>query len=293
MAQRRTAGGVLLLLATIAGPPAVAVGIALLGIASIAGNTQTATTGGAATGTAAAAVGAAPAPTSLWRITVEESPIDDSKNIFANLLAKEETGAGFRRAKPTLVLRCKEHKTEAYIDWNAYLGLDETRVLLRIDRDEATTSSWTISTDNKATFHRRPVEFAKSLVGREQLLAQVTPYSESPALVTFPLLGIDDEARTWEPHLFRTTAHAFRFKPVESCRSHVTDGGPCGWRISTTRCYISGHALRGVTPWCLPPCARIQRTWKCERVVWHWPSGRPIDWRTIAARSDHQRSKSV
>lgn len=46
--------------------------------------------------------------------------------------------------------------------------------------------------DYLLTFHRRPIEFAKSLVGREQLLAQVTPYSESAALVTFPLLGIDD-----------------------------------------------------------------------------------------------------
>jgi hypothetical protein len=43
-------------------------------------------------------------------------------------------------------------------------------------------------------------------------------------------------------------------------------------------------------PWCLRPCARIQRTWKCERVVWHWPSGRAINWTTIAARSGHQRA---
>lgn len=126
-----------------------------------------------------------------WSVSATVSPIDDSKNVTLSLEANESVGARYRRVTPTLILRCKEKKTDAYITWDAYLGLEETSVLTRLDDRPASRSEWSLSTDNKATFAPQPKTFIKTLLGHSRLVSQVTPYSESPVLVTFDLAGLD------------------------------------------------------------------------------------------------------
>lgn len=132
------------------------------------------------------------AGTGDWKVSIETSPIDDSRNVFLMLDSKESVSTIGGPNHPTLVLRCKEKKTTAYIAWGTYLGLDETTVLTRLDDQPAARSEWNISTDREATFHRSPVAFAKSLLGKQRFLAQVTPYGENPALVTFAISGLDE-----------------------------------------------------------------------------------------------------
>lgn len=131
------------------------------------------------------------AGTGKWRVTRKTSPIDDSKNVILALDAEETIPGMVAPAQPTLIVRCKEGKTELYIAWEVYLGLDETEVLTRVDDAPASTETWDISTDNSATFRREPTSFIKHLLGHRRLLAQVTPYDANPALVTFELAGLD------------------------------------------------------------------------------------------------------
>jgi len=126
-----------------------------------------------------------------WSVSATLSPIDDSKNVTLSLEANESVGARYRRVTPTLILRCKERKTDAYISWDAYLGLEQTTVLTRLDDRPASKSEWSLSTDNKATFAPQAKTFIKGLLGHSRLVSQVTPYSESPVLVTFDLAGLD------------------------------------------------------------------------------------------------------
>ena len=138
---------------------------------------------------------AAPANRGKWEVSAETSALDNSQNVFLSLQANEAIAGLGERARPTLIIRCKEGSTEAAISWDVYLGLDTTTVLTRIDTARATTSLWDISTNNKATFHKRPKQFLRELSGHQVLLAKVVPYGENPAMVTFAVAGLDEAAK--------------------------------------------------------------------------------------------------
>lgn len=134
--------------------------------------------------------------TGKWRSRVETSPIDDSKNVYLSLDSNDTISAMLGSARPTIIARCKENKTEVYVAWGVYLGLDETDVLVRLDAEQARRSSWSISTDNKATFYGGSnIELLKQLAAHRKLLLQVTPYGESPAMVSFDLQGLGEALR--------------------------------------------------------------------------------------------------
>jgi len=128
-----------------------------------------------------------------WIVQSDRSPIDDSVNVFLALRSKEAIKSGYNTVRPTLILRCSENRTEVYVTWDLYLGLDSTRILERFDSQKARTRSWGVSTDRKASFFRGGhVGFAKKMMEHEKLLLQVTPYGESPVMATFALGGLGE-----------------------------------------------------------------------------------------------------
>ena len=133
--------------------------------------------------------------TGEWRVSAQTSPIDNSRNVSLVLDANESIPGLGGPVQPALIIRCKEGRTEAYINWGVYLGLDTTTVLTRLDEEKATSATWSISTDNKASFHKRGDKFLVQLMGHQKLLAQVIPYGENPALVSFSLAGLDEAAK--------------------------------------------------------------------------------------------------
>ncbi|GAB6041403.1 hypothetical protein JCM17961_20770 [Endothiovibrio diazotrophicus] len=72
-----------------------------------------------------------------------------------------------------------------------YLGLRKTSVLTRLDKETASTSDWSISTDTKAVFApTSPIQFTKTLMNHEKLLVQLTPYHDNPATFEFDIGGL-------------------------------------------------------------------------------------------------------
>lgn len=132
-----------------------------------------------------------------WHVQTKISPVDDSKNVTLVLEANEKIPGklGVREVMPYLFIRCSENKTDAYIAWKRYLGISSTKVLTRIDKRKAVNSTWTLSTDNEATFARKAISFAKSLFDRDKLLVQVTPYGSSPVMTTFNVSGLRDSIK--------------------------------------------------------------------------------------------------
>lgn len=127
-----------------------------------------------------------------WRVRVETSPIDDSKNVFASIDADNSVQKRYDSVTPNLVIRCKERKLEGYISYGKFfLGSDSTKVLTRFDKRPAQNSLWGISTDHSAVFiGGSVVNFVKELLKSESLLVELTPYSESPVLATFDVRGV-------------------------------------------------------------------------------------------------------
>ena len=128
-----------------------------------------------------------------WILDKEISQIDDSVNVTLYLQSEDSIQTQFKQTvKPSLILRCSENKTNTYINWDIFLGIDSTQILLRLDKNKATNERWSISTNNKAVFANKDIPFIKNLMKHNKLLAQITPYGESPVMTTFDIRGLKD-----------------------------------------------------------------------------------------------------
>jgi len=128
-----------------------------------------------------------------WRVTESVSKIDDSTTVYVTVNSNGTVRGKFGSKQPSLWLRCAENKTEVFIDVGLYLGLNETSVLTRMDKDKAVTKTWSISTDTKAIFVRgSDIRFAKELMQHEKLLVQLTPYNDNPVTFEFGIGGLSE-----------------------------------------------------------------------------------------------------
>lgn len=125
-----------------------------------------------------------------WFVNEETNPTDDSKTV--TIYTESETGKNRYGKNITFVIRCKSNKTDVFINWGDYLGLDDTSVLTRIDSKDARTEQWDLSTDSKATFRRRPIAFLKTMMPSEKLIAQTTPYRENQITAVFNTAGLNE-----------------------------------------------------------------------------------------------------
>ncbi len=133
-------------------------------------------------------VGMEPPPPSKWRVDEKSNPIDDSLSVYLHLQA--DSGKSRRNDIVTMLIRCKSNKTELMLTWHDYLG-SSANVLTRIGNEKAQTKKWSLSTDSKSTFHRNgTIAFIKKMEKYNKLLAQVTPYNESPITAIFDTTGL-------------------------------------------------------------------------------------------------------
>jgi type VI secretion system protein VasI len=134
----------------------------------------------------------APAPDiGKWRVNESVSPLDDSKTVTISLDANSPVPAKYKReSTPTLVIRCQQKQISAFVNFGFYLTTQNLPVTTRLDKEKATSRTWSISTDYEAVFAPSEREFVKSLLKHQQMLIELTPYSESPVMTTFDLTGL-------------------------------------------------------------------------------------------------------
>ena len=133
-----------------------------------------------------------------WVTDTSTNPLDDSRTVVAILEATDGVG-GLRREPINLVVRCRSNETDAYINWNDYLGdddsdsirTDEKRVTYRFPPADAQTEMWGVSTDDEATFVASPIPLLRALVESDQFVVQTTPFNESPSTAIFDLTGAE------------------------------------------------------------------------------------------------------
>jgi hypothetical protein len=128
-----------------------------------------------------------------WRIDSRIDPLDDTKTVTLWLAANRDLSS--RSDVTNLVFRCKSNTTEAYIDWGEYLGR-EAVVAIRFDKGAVRRSSWSVSSDKKASFYpSNDIEFITSLTEVDRLVAQVTPYGGNPITAVFDVSGLSASLR--------------------------------------------------------------------------------------------------
>lgn len=129
-----------------------------------------------------------------WQTSITTSPVDDSRNVILALSSNDFIQTPFGESvTPTIYVACREKQTDVYIDWDVYLGLEQTSMLHRLDKQKAVEKQWSISTDTKAVFYRgSDIDFVKALAKADKMFARITPYNEAPVNATFDLAGLSE-----------------------------------------------------------------------------------------------------
>jgi len=142
------------------------------------------------------------APTALprvpasWQVRADSSAMDDSRMVMMSLKADSAVGGWANHTElPTLIIRCKEGKTDFYIvngtSANVEYGLsDQATIRLRLDSDDPVKLVWGESTDGEALFAPNPIPLARGIVNGTKLTYEFTPFRESPAQFSFTITGI-------------------------------------------------------------------------------------------------------
>jgi type VI secretion system protein VasI len=145
-----------------------------------------------------------------WTIETNVSKFDDTKSVSLTLAANEKINGWLGKSSlPELHIRCRERKTEAYIDFGmspvAETGLyDAATLQFRIDKRPPLKEIATKSADGNSLFLKDPVSFTKRLYKAEHLLVRFTPFSSSAQEASFDIAGLEQaivpltEACKWQ-----------------------------------------------------------------------------------------------
>ena len=120
---------------------------------------------------------------------------DDPERFGVSLAAT--TMSGWRAHEVLhLIIRCQEHRTEAYVvtGVTAQPELGRTgkhTVQLRFDDQPPEREVWDRSADDKALFSRSPIRFVNRVARSRTLTFEFTPFQASPAVATFSITGFD------------------------------------------------------------------------------------------------------
>ena len=132
-----------------------------------------------------------------WIKIDSNSEMDDSKTVSLILDANNYIDAYYNKSeKPTLIIRCKENKTEIYIRTNVSanpeLGLyNEFTVRIRLDKNKPFKQRWGESTNGEALFAPRAIALAKKINKSKKMLFEFTPYNSNSQLAEFDVRGLE------------------------------------------------------------------------------------------------------
>jgi type VI secretion system protein VasI len=166
--------------------------------------------------TVAASQGAQPASQDKWVVKEDRSPMDDSKTVVLSLDSDDVIQGPLGSSKPTLIVRCKEGKTQVYVSTGMAASVEQDldggpvdyhTVRIRLDQADAFAEDWSESTDNKALFASDIVfdqsggiaayeggaaEFAKQLANASMFTFQFTPFDGNTQTARFNVRGLRD-----------------------------------------------------------------------------------------------------
>lgn len=131
-----------------------------------------------------------------WRVSESVAQMDSSKSVTVLLEAENEIKGWLKSHRPTLIVSCREGKTETYtnVGMNSSVesGLyNRHTVRVRFDEQKAFQQRWSESTDNEALFAPDGGALAEQIAKAKVMLLEFTPFNASPATVRFNVAGFD------------------------------------------------------------------------------------------------------
>ncbi|MCK5539223.1 MAG: hypothetical protein KAI79_20540 [Bacteroidales bacterium] len=121
-----------------------------------------------------------------WLVMNDKSPIDDSPSV--TMMKSEENGGS-----QSLILRCKENKTEVYISTSDYMGSDNNNMLVRFDDKKVEKQSISMSTNGQALFFRSTIKNIKKMIESKKMIIRYYPYNGGNKTATFNLGNLKEK----------------------------------------------------------------------------------------------------
>ncbi len=151
-----------------------------------------------------------PSPGGKWAEARQASQMDDTQGVTFHLEAENSVEGWLKRGKPSLIVRCREKRTDVYMVTGMAASvesgdLDGHSVRVRFDDAPAQQQRWSESTDKEALFAASAVQMARSLAKSKTFRVEFTPFNASPAVATFDVTGFDQHigkvaaACGWKP----------------------------------------------------------------------------------------------
>jgi type VI secretion system protein VasI len=134
-----------------------------------------------------------------WKVKEDRSAMDDSKTIVLTLDAENTIHGPIGDRRPSLIIRCKEGKTDAYVTTGMAASVEEDseggpsedhHVKLRFDSNPSISDRWVESTNRSGLFTDDPVGFSKQLVAAQKFAFEFMPFDANPAVVQFDSKGL-------------------------------------------------------------------------------------------------------
>lgn len=130
-----------------------------------------------------------------WQVKKEENKMTDKTDVVAiNRSPDVYTRQGIERST-SIVIRCKENKTEAYLSVSEYMGSDDPVVTVRLDGGKPQKRTWSGAEGGEAAFNTKPVSFIKEISSHKKMIVGFEPYGSTMQVVEFDLAGIDSIAK--------------------------------------------------------------------------------------------------
>ncbi len=136
-------------------------------------------------------------PGSKWRVSTEVSKIDDSTTVVLELRADSSiSGWPGKTFTPSLIIRCKERRTEAYFVTGMASMVESASggatVTLRLDKNPAFKLRASNSTSGDALFLPAAVAQLQKFMAGSTLLFEFVPFNSSAEMTTFQIAGLAD-----------------------------------------------------------------------------------------------------
>lgn len=131
-----------------------------------------------------------------WTENSSVNAMDNTKQVTLALKADNDIQSFIGSATPSLIIRCKENSTDAYVSLGTqveveYGETDSAKVRVKYDDGSPIGERWSKATSGDALFSPAANTFAKKLATSQTFMFEFTPFQKSAETVTFNVRGLD------------------------------------------------------------------------------------------------------
>jgi type VI secretion system protein VasI len=123
-----------------------------------------------------------------WQSSVSTDPANGSSSVQMMVAAVDRSPS--QQYPVTLILSCQDRNTDVYVIWRQYMGTYDVELSWKVGSDETVKETWSLSTDNEATFAPEPILLINRMMGSEVFQIKAAPFGSSPVTHVFDTSGL-------------------------------------------------------------------------------------------------------